>query len=66
MTARPDDPMRALVAPFTPAPDWDPIYGSCSRCGADAVLIETGWHHDGVGCDPRKAVAAEFIPDPPE
>ena len=65
MTAQPDDPMRALVAPFTPAPDWDPIYGSCSRCGADAVLIETGWHHDGVSCDPRRAEAAQFIPDEP-
>lgn len=64
MTDRPDDPFRALVAPFMPVPDWDPIYGRCSRCGADAVLIETGWHHDGVGCDPRKAVAAQFIPDP--
>ena len=66
MTAEPDDPMRALVAPFTVPADWDPVYGSCSRCGADAVLIESGWHHDGVGCDPRKAAAAEFIPDLPE
>ena len=59
----PDDSMRALVAPFTPLPDWDPVYGSCSRCGADAVQVESGWHHDGVGCDPRKASAAKFIPD---
>lgn len=65
LTDQPDDPMRALVAPFMIPADWDPIYGRCSRCGGDAVLIETGWHHDGKGCDPRKAEAAEFIPDAP-
>lgn len=62
---KPEDRFRHVVAPFTADPDWDPIYGRCSRCGRPAVLIETGWHHDGKGCDPRKAEAAEFIPDPP-
>ena len=63
MTDQPDDPMRALVAPFTVPADWAPIFGSCSRCGGDAILIESGWHHDGKGCDPRRAEAAQFIPD---
>lgn len=66
MTDQHDDPLRALFAPFTVPADWAPIFGHCSRCGGDAVLIETGWHHDGRGCDPRKAEAAEFIPDPIE
>jgi hypothetical protein len=61
-----DDPMRALVSPFVHPDDFDPIFGRCSRCGGDAILIETGWHHDGKGCDPRKAEAAQFIPDAPE
>lgn len=61
-----DDPRRAVHSPFTPIDQWDPIFGTCSRCGRPAVLIETGWHHDGAGCDPRKAEAAQFIPDPPE
>lgn len=58
-----DDPARALHSPFTLAEDWDPIPGTCSRCGGPALLIESGWHHDGRGCDPRRAMAAEFIPD---
>ncbi|MHA6764705.1 hypothetical protein [Streptacidiphilus sp. PAMC 29251] len=59
-----DDPARALIAPFTLPQDWNPTYGTCSRCGRDAVQTDTGWHHDGRGCDPRRAAAAEFIPDP--
>ena len=61
-----DDPNRAIHAPFCLPDDWDPIYGTCSRCGNPALLVETGWHHDGKGCDPRKAGTAEFIPDPPQ
>ncbi len=61
-----DTPFRALVAPFTVPDDFDPIFGSCSRCGGDAILIESGWHHDGKGCDPHRAEAAQFIPDLPE
>jgi hypothetical protein len=60
-----DDPARALIAPFTLPQDWDPIPGTCSRCHRPALLTETGWHHDGHGCDPRKAGAARFIPDDP-
>lgn len=66
MTEHHDDRFRHVVAPFTVPDDWDPIYGTCSRCGGPAVLIETGWHHDGHACDPRRAEAAQFIPDEPD
>lgn len=61
-----DDPARALHSPFILPDDWDPIPGTCSRCGNPALLIESGWHHDGRGCDPRRAGRAEFIPDAEE
>ena len=64
-----DHPQRALDAPFTPPADWDPIPGTCSRCGGRAWLGETRWWHDGPTCRARptgritQPVPAEFIPD---
>lgn len=57
-----DDPARALHSPFTLPDDWDPIPGTCSRCGRDAWCDEGRWWHDGDACPPTRA--AEFLPDP--
>jgi hypothetical protein len=59
-----DDPIRAVREPFTLPDEWDPIPGTCSRCGGPAVLNEDRWWHDGRGCDPSKRAAPHFIPDP--
>ena len=58
-----DDPHRALDAPFTLPDDWDPIPGTCTRCGADAWLGEKRWWHNGPACESRGR-GAEFLPDP--
>lgn len=60
-----DDLARAFREPFRLPDDWNPIPGRCSRCGNPALLVEDRWWHDASACDPRKAAAAEFIPDPP-
>jgi len=57
-----DDPHRALDAPFTPPDEWDPIPGTCSRCGAKAELGETKWWHIDQPCQARGRTA-EFLPD---
>ncbi|MEV8324524.1 hypothetical protein [Kitasatospora sp. NPDC056731] len=59
---------RAIDAPFS-AGSWDPIPGTCSRCGRPAWLGESHWWHDGPPCRARRTdhitapVTAEFIPD---
>lgn len=63
---QPDDPIRAFREPFVLPSNWDPMYGHCSRCKRLAILHEDRWHHDGAGCDPRKAAPAHFVlGDPP-
>lgn len=60
---KPDDNWRALDAPFTQRAEWQPIPGTCSRCGARAWLGETKWWHtNGRTCPSRRP--AEFLPDP--
>lgn len=61
----PDDPARALHAPFTLPENFDPIPGHCSRCGGPALCDEGRWWHDGPSCRANGPVA-EFVPDPPE
>lgn len=51
---------RALDAPFA-LNDWDPIPGTCSRCGRAAWLGETRWWHDLEPCASR-GQGAEFVP----
>lgn len=63
MTARTQAEWHALDAPFTPFGDWDPIPGTCSRCGQPAWLGERRWWHDGESC-PSRGRPAEFVPDP--
>lgn len=58
-----DHPARALHAPFSLPADVHPRFGSCSRCGADAIEISGRWSHDAISCAPRYGVAAEFVPD---
>lgn len=59
---KPADEWRSLDAPFTLRDDWDPIPGTCSRCGAKAWLgITKWWHDDGKVCPSRKP--ADFLPD---
>jgi hypothetical protein len=66
----PRDLWRALDAPFHPGPDWQPIPGTCSRCGQAAALGTRRWWHLGPACRARRADhltaprSAEFIPDP--
>lgn len=62
-TARTQAEWRALDAPFALLGDWDPIPGTCSRCGARAWLGETRWWHDGTAC-PSRGRRAEFVPEP--
>jgi hypothetical protein len=68
MTADPQ--WRALDAPFAPAGEWDPIPGTCSRCGQSAALGERRWWHLGPPCQAKRADrltaprTAEFIPTP--
>lgn len=65
-----DDRQRAIDAPFTAPTEWQPIPGTCSRCGQPSWLGETRWWHDGPTCRARPAdrptapVPAEFIPNP--
>lgn len=60
---KPDDAWRSLDAPFTVRSEWQPIPGTCSRCGARAWLgVTKWWHADGKTCPSRKP--AEFLPDP--
>ena len=56
------DEQRALDAPFTTPDEWDPIPGTCTRCGADAWLGERRWWHDKEPC-PSRGMPAEFLPD---
>jgi len=64
-----NEPWRAVDAPFTTPDEWDPIPGTCSRCGRRAFLGETRSWHDGPPCRARRTdkltqpVPAEFIPD---
>lgn len=58
-----DDPARARLAPFTHPSDVAARFGSCSRCGADAIEINGRWSHDAISCQPRYGVTAEFVPD---
>jgi hypothetical protein len=57
-----DDPWRALDAPFTPDDDWQPVPGTCSRCGQPAYLGISRWWHLGAVC-PSRGRAADFLPD---
>lgn len=59
---KPDDPMRAVHSPFVHPADWHPLFGTCSRCGGDALLAEDRWWHDGPSC-PANGPTAEFLPD---
>ncbi len=63
LTSPYDDPHRALVAPFKIPDDFDPIPGTCSRCGGDAWCDEGRWWHDGPSCR-ANGPTAEFLPDP--
>lgn len=56
-----DDPWRAVRAPFQLPATWQPTFGTCSRCGRDAIRNDgLWWHDDGHGCGLR----AEFVPEP--
>ncbi|MCX4750916.1 hypothetical protein OG455_41280 [Kitasatospora sp. NBC_01287] len=57
-----DQATRALDAPFTPPDDWDPIPGTCTRCGQPAWLGETKWWHNAEPCQSRGRTA-DFLPD---
>jgi hypothetical protein len=52
---------RTLDAPFTEPDDWQPIPGTCSRCGQPAYLGTRRWWHLGTVCPPKRP--ADFIPD---
>lgn len=54
---------RALDAPFTPPDEWQPIPGTCTRCGQPAWLGERRWWHDGPPCPAGYRRGAEFQPD---
>jgi hypothetical protein len=63
MTGRTLAEWHAIDAPFIPLGDWDPIPGTCSRCGERAWLGETRWWHVLQPC-PSRGRPADFVPDP--
>lgn len=57
----PCDRWRALDDPFGLDEDWQPIPGTCSRCGQPAALGTRRWWHLDAPC-PARGRTATFIP----